>query len=414
MPTHHHLVALLAVVLGAWACDSHGLRVKNDASDADQAQTDTTSSSPTTDASSSKRDAGTPGVSDARSPNAPDGASSIEVDADTMGPWTLPHSGGPTWRSSTSPYCHPENVFFNDLWSDSRGVYVITDMPNALYFNSGKGWTSVTPQPSAMDRLSGLPGGALVLYGQGDCGAYFFDGKQQTCALAVPGVEQLFVAGSQRIHALIDNRLFSYDGSYFVQNGGALPKVPWPAEYRLWADEQVVVVTAEQGKVYRRVAAGDDTLVNPTGQDATAVWGFARDDLWLGDAQGRLSHWDGTSWSTITLATGACARIEQLWGASGVLFAATDSTVYRVQGGLIDVVLPGPCLEEGISMGIFEQVVIARIWGNSPEELFIALMERKETRTPAVNGGMLINQYAPDACDQTRLYWFDGQRLGRL
>jgi hypothetical protein len=89
--------------------------------------------------------------------------------------------------------------------------------------------------------------------------------------------------------------------------------------------------------------------------------------------------------------------------------------VGRWNAGSFDSVLDGPCSQDvETPPGVFEQVIIETIWGNSPTELFIALLERKETVVSYAPGSATYNDVPPDACGEARVYWFDGQRLGRL
>jgi len=41
-------------------------------------------------------------------------------------------------------------------------------------------------------------------------------------------------------------------------------------------------------------------------------------------------------------------------------------------------------------------------------------LERKETVVSYAPGSATYNDVPPDACGEARVYWFDGQRLGRL
>jgi hypothetical protein len=348
----------------------------------------------------------------------PDNMVSAAPVPDASDNWTLPHSGGPVWRQSTSPYCNSQGVFFNDLWSDDRGVYAISEMERSLFFNSGTGWSKVSPQPTSLAFLTGIPhGGPLVLYGQDGCGVYFFDGKTQSCVAAVPSVTKAFVVDAQRIFAIANDRLLSYNGSYFTQYAHPVPAIPFPNDYQLWAGSDVVVVAAEAGKVYLYDDSSPDpqTLLIPDGKAATSLWGFARDDLWVGSDDGRLAHYNGSIWEIAQPTNGNCSRIAHLWGADHVLFFATDNVVGRWNAGSFDSVLDGPCSQDvETPPGVFEQVIIETIWGNSPTELFIALLERKETVVSYAPGSATYNDVPPDACGEARVYWFDGQRLGRL
>jgi hypothetical protein len=333
------------------------------------------------------------------------------------GVWTLPLTGGPVWRDSTKPYCTSDKTpFFEDVWSDSRGIYAITSIEQSLYFNSGTGWSLVSPQPSVLEGMTGIPGGPLLLYPGEHCGVTAFDGKSETCLAAIPEIKRVFAVDTQRAFAIVDDRLLALRDSYFTPYG-TMPAVPFPYEYRLWADAEVAVVAAEKGKVYVFTSPSSDPLVLtiPDQKAATALWGFGRNDLWVGAEAGRLAHYDGQSWTIQQVAQGTCAEILNLWGAENVLYFATENHVGRWRGGVVDTVLDGPCALDSLNeLGVHEQVIVDKIWGNSPNELFIALYERKQTLSPAGGDSYLWGGLTPDACGQARMYWFDGQRLGRL
>jgi hypothetical protein len=235
------------------------------------------------------------------------------------------------------------------------------------------------------------------------------------CLGAVPGVTNVFAVDGQHAFAIVSDRLLTLYGAYFTPYG-TLPAVPWPYAYHLWADAQVPVVAAEGGKVYvlDRPATTPMVLQIPDQAAATSVWGFGRNDLWVGGEKGRLAHYDGASWTVMQTVQGNCATVSGLWGADHVLYVATDSYVGRWRDGTLDTVIDGPCAQDPESApGTYEQVIIAKIWGNSPTELFIALYERKEV-LGTVPGGITVSHVQPDSCGEARMYWFDGQRLGRL
>jgi hypothetical protein len=340
-------------------------------------------------------------------------------------PWTLPHTGGPIWRNSTVPYCGSEDGYIGhvgDLWSDSRGVYVIRTVPPhyGLFFNSGSGWSRVSPQPRAeLQNLAGIPAGPLFLYGDSfddtSCGITLFDGRNESCIASFSSVSNVFAVSAERVFAITNNRLLWFNNAYFTQYG-IIPTSPWPY-YQLWADSQVVIVSDHAGNLflYDDVSSAPEVLALPDGLTVESLWGFSRHDLWVGDESGRLLHYDGESWTALQVAQGNCLQVNQLWGAEGVLYFATDSHVGRWTEGRVDTVLDGPCVQDSVtSPGTYEQVSIQRIWGNSPTELFIAVEERKETMTLVGSNGATFSDVGPDSCGQFRLYWFDGQSLGRL
>ena len=408
------LCCFAGLALATADCGRHGLRGAPDAGpDGQPASPGAPNAAPDgqpADASNTRLDARDSTTRDSARPG-PDGGGP-DVDND----WTLPHTGGPVWRDSTIPYCNSDGVFFSDVWSDSRGVYAISEIESDLFFNSGTGWSRVSPQPSVLENMTGIPGGPLLLYAGEYCGVTAFDGRTESCLAAVPGVTNVFVVDARRAFAIVDDRLLTLDGSYFTPYG-SMPVVPFPYGYQLWADSQVAVVAAEAGKVYLfdRPSADPQVLQIPDGVAATSVWGFGRDDLWVGGDAGRLAHYDGGSWTIVQAAQGSCATISSMWGADHVLYFATRSYVGRWSSGNFDTVIDGPCDQNPESVpGIYEQVIIDKIWGNSPTELFIALYERKEHLTPARGGGVTYDDVPPDSCGEARLYWFDGQRLGRL
>ena len=403
----------IVLALAAVSCGGHGLRSSARVSDAGA---DGPIEPPNDARPSASKDA-LPSAGDSHSAW-PD---SVQLAPDGLGPdaddsWTLPHTGGPTWRTSTVPYCNSNGVFFSDLWSDSRGVWATSEIESNLFFNAGTGWSQVSPRPSVLKNMTGIPGGPLLLYPSDYCGVTAFDGKKESCLAAVPGITNVFVVDAQRAFAIVDDRLLTLDGSYFTPYG-SMPAVPWPYAYYLWADSQVAVVAADAGKVYvfEQSSSDPQVLQIPDGVAATSVWGGGPNDLWVGGDEGRLAHYDGTSWTVVQAAQGNCATIASMWGAANVLYFATRSYVGRWSNGKFDTVIDGPCDQDPESVpGTYEQVIIQKIWGNSPTELFIALYERKEHLTPAAGGGVTYNDVPPDSCGEARMYWFDGQHLGRL
>lgn len=339
--------------------------------------------------------------------------------------WTLPHNGGPVWQNSTVPYCGTEDGYIGnvgDLWSDSRGVYLIRTVPpnHGLYFNAGSGWSRVSPQPrTTLSAFTGIPAGPLLLYDNyqdSTCGVTSFDGTTESCLASVAKVSNVFAFNAQRVFAITDDRLLTLSGNSYFTGYATIPTSEWPS-YQLWADSQVVVVADRSGNafLFDDAAADPEVVALPDGMVADSLWGFGRDDLWVGDDTGRLAHYDGDSWTVLQAAHGNCLDISWMWGAEHVLYFATQSSVGRWKDGNLDTVLDGPCLlDPEPSAGTYEQVEIENIWGNSPTELFIAVQERKETKTLVGSNGATYSEGGPDSCGQFRIYWFDGQRLGRL
>jgi hypothetical protein len=77
-------------------------------------------------------------------------------------------------------------------------------------------------------------------------------------------------------------------------------------------------------------SAGNAFIVLPVGpkSDLTAITGTGPTDVWVGGADGTISHWDGTTWTVI--ASPAHRPINDMWtaaGADGVLFVDDTGAV---------------------------------------------------------------------------------------
>lgn len=63
------------------------------------------------------------------------------------------------------------------------------------------------------------------------------------------------------------------------------------------------------------------------------VWAIARDDVWIGGAQGRAAHWDGMQWTDVEL--GVQADVTAIWagGPDDVWMAAGSALLHRDASG---------------------------------------------------------------------------------
>jgi hypothetical protein len=70
----------------------------------------------------------------------------------------------------------------------------------------------------------------------------------------------------------------------------------------------------------------------PPAPEHLSVWGSAADDVWVGNSDGTLLHYDGQDWSDpMPIAEGG--RVTRLWGAAADhVFAVVDATVYHFDG----------------------------------------------------------------------------------
>lgn len=303
---------------------------------------------------------------------------------------------GVVWRASPEPFCASNGAGFYgavDLWSDAEGVFLLLE--STLYANFGDGWRELAGATRTNTPLgiSGFAGGPLVRYGSFGCGIELIERGGQVSCSAGTDASALQVVSSDLAYAAYDNRLLVYAGDYWQQRG-----TPFEPEtglsLGLWADAESVAVIATSG-VYLAVGEGplERVLQVPVEQEETgipffrSVWGLGADDLWVGDGSGQLRHYDGRSWSTpwVSDADVECSRVGNIWASDGELFFSTTNAVFVSRNGEVETLVTLPCTEG-------ERVW--SIWGNSADEVFVALQTAEAT-----------------SCGGIRLLWFDGVKL---
>jgi hypothetical protein len=52
------------------------------------------------------------------------------------------------------------------------------------------------------------------------------------------------------------------------------------------------------------------------GPSYSKIWGSGPNDIWVYGPRDSMLHWNGTSWSTVAVATGAGNKLEDMWGAA--------------------------------------------------------------------------------------------------
>jgi hypothetical protein len=155
----------------------------------------------------------------------------------------------------------------------------------------------------------------------------------------------------------------------------------------LWADSSTILVAAEGGAVYIVAAEGEPVLqTGLPSVDFTAAWGFSAKDLWIGNRDGQLFHYDGATWAHVGTITADGAGVIQLWGADGNLFAITATAFARWDGTRLTMIETPP-----------EGVFYKDLWGNSPKEVFVTRYD-----------------WVDEECGAFQVRWFDGAVVGRL
>jgi hypothetical protein len=315
-------------------------------------------------------------------------------------PWDPPidNLGEPGWRDSVEPVCREDGGHYRtvDIWSDDRGVFVAIPLFDSIadgariLMNEGTGWFDLTavmgtgPEGLAIEHLTGLPGGDLFGWSQ-ISQLTVIDPSDGTVNRPGISLMDLWVVDENLAYGLIsgDPNLVKYeDGSWGPYPGETLPY----DVIRVWGDETSVFVGGENGIV---MTSEDGTwIVHDTGTLSAIVsfWGFSGTDLWAGTSSGKLMHYDGSDWAFVSWPDPGddaddCRRtgkpINGMWGADGMLFLHTGDALLMYDGHDFTILgyWPGTqTVVEGINY-CAGRLLIQSIWGNSPNEVFLAVEE---------------------------------------
>jgi hypothetical protein len=357
---------------------------------------------------------GTPGTTGGEATGAMNGAAGAGGETEPT-PF-LPPENGPRWRNSGEPLCAVKASSIDPfrVWSDERGVYALIGGLPAVQFNDGTGWADfgTLASDSGYFNLSGFPGGPLLVTTTTSvrCGILAVERDGTSCSSAATNVFQTFPVASDLAYAIALNRLLVYGGEYWTQVGEPLGLDSSFYTLGLWANDEAAVVVGTSGNAYL-FPTGESApraIPAPSTADAYAVWGFAANDLWLGNSVGELYHFDGASWSLeYSLPPGECSGIRGLWGSDGVLYFYNSVAVFRLRAGKVDSILRLPCDPYGAQ-------AVRSIWGNAADELFIALQDYRARDFVTPEGAIEVNFEPRETCGAARVLYFDGTRLGQL
>jgi len=307
--------------------------------------------------------------------------------------------GRPLWRESRAPFCveDPALVDRLDVWSDERGVYVLTAAAYAqhtIYFNGGGGWTPYfhIERELGLAELTGFRSGPLIEYGAANCIIQFIENGVQRCSGAAPWVQHIFAVNAALAYALSDDRLLRYDGLLWRQLGEPLVLPSGKAlGHAVWADQTSVFVVGNAGFLSLSTNGVMKAIprVEAPAVDYVSAWGFAANDLWAAGRDGQLVNYDGKSWSTALTQSGECSTILGMWGDSGTLYFHTSNMIGVRSDGGVRQLMSWPC---------GGPVTVQSLWGTSANEVFIALWDARA---------------AAHDCAAT-LMWFDGKSFSAL
>lgn len=345
-------------------------------------------------------------------PAACGGGPSLTADAEND--WTPPlgDAGEVGWRDSSVPWepdvgwdCRFSHYVPLDVWSDGRAVYALygseewevlsgggatlVGMFSTLAVNEGGGWhdvqswscdTGAFVAPCA-EQLGGLVTDGMLALGR--LGELLL---VNSSAASIPWdelaetVANPFVVSERLAYAVDRLRVVRFDGTGWSPLPASLPirsvKGLWAGPDELWA-------VGAEGDVAHYDGAG--WVQHDTGSldNWMVVWSLATDDVWVGGATTELRHYDGLDWSAVSYPAGSptspCAEptVSFMWGAEGVLFAATTTSLARCTAadgcvGLADFA-GSPDPGSGACTG---GLTVGGLWGASPNEVYLALVDR--------------------------------------
>ena len=340
--------------------------------------------------------------------------------------------GEPGWRESTDPYvdCDGWHIQSWSVWSDSRGVFAyvektnpgsgmwptddpdLTPMRYGIAFNDGLGWRLLfddyTGDFCYEPKLTGVPEAQLIMHTRDAYSCPWEEGEEAGIPLELFDSDVVHVVDRTLAFALRSGGLLAFwDG----ESWGPYPPDPLPYPvWQLWADRSSIFVAGDDGLIMSEDGGGWRIHDTGTLDSIMTLWGFSGDDVWAGTHMGQLLHWNGDVWenvewpdSGVSSDTDVCGHrgegILGMWGIEGVLFFHTSSQLVMWDGVDFRVLgyWPGEDVitEEGWH-GCEYRMFIRSIWGNSPEEVFLAVARV---------------DFEEGSCGPEFLLWWDGSEF---
>jgi len=224
----------------------------------------------------------------------------------------------------------PTNAFFTDVWGRSwNNVYAVGSGGVVVHYD-GIQWTRVEGPFEATDHFKAIWGSSSAdvwVVGAYGC-AYHFDGQGWTSMPNPRGVELTDVWGPI-YYARYATEYGPY-GSALLKDGGAG-----------WVCQEFPSLGAQH-----------------------AIWGTAKDDIYVVGDGGGIFHFDGLVW--IEMPTPTTEILLDVWGfVGGPVFAVgANGTILR-RSGSTWVQMPYPGTEDG---GL---PTLRAIWGSSPTDILV-------------------------------------------
>lgn len=273
-----------------------------------------------------------------------------------------------------------------DVWSDAGGVFVRVGA--RLYADLGDGWFLFDEGRSDTGGLTGYEDGPLLRYGSVvGCGIERIERDGRAACDGAAEAVHVHVVSSELAYAVYGERVLVHNGTYWKQHGDPLGEPFSVGARQVWANEATLAVAAQAG-VY--IAQGSAQPVHQTelvpedgtSPDFSAVWGLANGALYVGNRRGELFALEADAWTRrYTVSPSECASIRRLWGSGNDLFFTTHNEVYAERSGSFEPILGLPCDDTHL---------IAALWGNAPNDLFILYQTASAT---SECGGLTLVHY---------------------
>jgi hypothetical protein len=290
------------------------------------------------------------------------------------------------------------------------------DIGTSLLLNDGTGWITLIgllapvsiPHP-VDDDLEGVPGGLLWHWSSEGTFLSAIEAETGEVTWEEIGIHDLHVVDATLAYALTRGSpgILEYDGSlWYPLAGELLPTVVT----LVWSDGEALFCAGENGTLLTREGTHWVLHDTRTLSDFSAIWGFAWNDVWLGTEDGTLHHYDGEGWTQVEWPdrgddTSGCRRrglgIEGMWGQGSTLFFHTRNQIVRWDGSRFTTLGYWPGIATSTTdfdEGCYDGLHIFDIWGNAPDEVFIASRP---------------SEPASGACSEYLLWW-DGEELHRF
>jgi len=279
-----------------------------------------------------------------------------------------------------------------------------------ILFNDGvAGWQRIYERRESAAfserRLSGVTGGPLVLNGRVDpfngasgCSLGRLDGADWSCDRAGGTVGAFYAVHSTLAYAAADGNLIAFDGADWSVLDPAAPGQVASS----WSDGTTLIAIDNNGAVSQ---LRNGVWTNPFGGLwAQSVWGNAADDLWFighpssaDPLERELMHFDGSATTVVaTLGVEPCGDGDfsmRLWGHGDALYVYGDRSLRRWNGTELTTLANWIC-------DFQRSARITRVWGNGPDEVFVALMD--------------FARPSFTACGQGVVMYFDGAQFHEL